>query len=354
MLLSRFKTFIISSTSQLAGTYLLIIMVMSIGFSFVLYRVSFNQLGRQIPPNSYFQQPTSQNQTQNQTGHQNNSVAPPKIDQFLKQRIDDGRSELLKHLLYLDIGSLCLGSVVSYVLARRSLKPIEQAMEAQVQFVSDASHELRTPLTAIQTSNEVFLRRTKIKLPDALKLIEQNTEDVRRLKKLSDGLLNLTQHKKSIIQRHPLNLQSLISDAMTVIVPQATQKRIIVHDSVENIAVFGDEAAVIQILVILLDNAIKYSDSRKNIYLTSTSKGKYTYISVQDEGIGIRASDLPHVFRRFYRADNARTNSNDRHGYGLGLSIAKQMAENLNGNIYAESTLGVGSIFTLKLPLASL
>jgi two-component system sensor histidine kinase CiaH len=351
MIPSRFKAYLTSSTPQLAGTYLLIIMVMSIGFSCVLYRISFNQLSRQLPPKSFFQQPASLAQGQ-QAGYQDS--APPKIDQFLKQRIDDGRSELLKHLLYLNIGTLCLGSIMSYILARRSLKPIEQAMEAQAQFVSDASHELRTPLTAIQTSNEVFLRRTNVKLPDALKLIEQNTEDVRRLKKLSDGLLNLTQHNKSVVRRHPLNLQTLISDAMTAVVPQATQKRITVHDSVENIAVFADEGIVVQILVILLDNAIKYSHSNKNIYLTSTNKGKHAYIAVRDEGIGIRPSDIQHLFQRFYRADNARTHNNERSGYGLGLSIAKQMAENIGATIFVESTLGIGSVFTFKLPLASL
>jgi signal transduction histidine kinase len=344
------KTFITSHTTKLAGTYVAIIMLMSVGFSFELYHVSSQQLGRQLPPNSLYgnQQPNNPNGG----GVQGNQGGPPpEVDKFLQQRIREGRQSLVNHLVWLNISALCVGGVVSYVLARRSLKPIEQAMEAQAQFVSDASHELRTPLTAIQTSNEVFLRKPHATIASAKELISQNTDDVKRLKQLSDGLLNLAQHKRDTPDLSPVGLQDIMSEAMTQVAPQAVTKDIAVHDAISNTHVSGNKAALSQVLIILLDNAIKYSDHHKNIHVTSWVRGKNAYIEVRDEGIGIQATELSHVFRRFYRADAARSNS-ERGGYGLGLAIARQIIENHQGTISVDSTPGKGSTFTIKLPLA--
>jgi two-component system sensor histidine kinase CiaH len=274
------------------------------------------------------------------------------VYEYIEQRIEEGRHNLLMRLLYLNTGALLLGSLISYVLARRSLEPIEASMEAQAQFVSDASHELRTPLTAIQTSNEVFLRRPKPTIGDAKSLIEQNTEDVKRLKTLSDALLNLAQNKHAAVAVGPVSLQQVVSHAVTQIVPQASQKSLSINDEVPDVRVMAEQATLTQALVILLDNAIKYSEPGKPISLSSRTKGKYLFLDVQDEGIGIRASDIPHLFRRFYRADTSRTHGG-RTGYGLGLAIAKQIMENQHGDIEVASTLGEGSTFSLKIPLAS-
>ncbi|MGH7241372.1 MAG: sensor histidine kinase, partial [Candidatus Saccharimonadales bacterium] len=107
-------------------------------------------------------------------------------------------------------------------------------------------------------------------------------------------------------------------------------------------------ATLQQALIILLDNAVKYSAPGKKVTLTTHVKGKATYIHVQDKGAGIRASDIPHLFRRFYRADAARSDGSTN-GYGLGLAIAKQIVENNHGHIEVTSTPGKGSTFSLKL-----
>lgn len=363
----RFRSFLKSATARLAGTYLLIIMAMSIGFSLVFYNTSSHALGRQIPPDSILHgvygfradgdgQPAGQAQGgyQVQVNTQNGVVtqSTTSLNKYLQERVDEGRHDLLIRLVILNIGALVVGAAVSYVLARRSLRPIEEAMEAQAQFVSDASHELRTPLTAIQTSNEVFLRRPKATLADARKLIVQNTQDITRLKDLSDGLLKLSQQANTQhVKFTPLHVQDIVSDALTQVVGQATLKDVAVHDETPDIQIVGDSAMLTQALVILLDNAIKYSNSGGTVRLTAQAKAKYAYLSVQDDGIGIRASDIPHLFRRFYRADNART-SGERSGYGLGLPIAQQIVDHHHGNIDVVSSLGKGSTFTLKLPLS--
>lgn len=345
MKFTRAKNFLTSRTAQLAGTYLAIIMVMSIGFSWVFYHTSSRELGRQIPPDSYFTNGSVS--TGIGRGLSQGIDGPSPVGQFLQERVDEGRSELLARLIIINVGALCVGSVVSYLLARRTLKPIEEAMDAQIQFVSDASHELRTPLTAIQTSNEVAMRKPKLSLAEAKQLIESNTEDIKRLKTLSDGLLNMAKPQKTVTLA-PVKLQDMASEAMTQIVQQATAKDITVHDNIANISVLGNKSSLAQALVILLDNAVKYSGEHGNVYLETHKKGKHVYLDVRDEGIGIRASDLPHIFRRFYRADNARTGGN-RSGYGLGLAIAKQLMTAQHGDVLVSSTPGKGSVFTIKL-----
>lgn len=338
-MIANLRRFFTDPTTRLAMTYVLIIMIMSLAFSGVLYHTSSNELARQLPPDSLF----------NDFG---GNGAPLMVNHFFEHRIAQGRTDLLIRLLVLNIGTFCMGSLVSYLLARQALRPIEAAMEAQAQFVSDASHELRTPLTAMQTSNEVALRKPKLTLAEATQVIEQNTGDVKKLKELSDNLLSLVQQKKPHTKLEPVKLQEVASDALTQIVAQATAKDITVHDTMANLVVMSNHASLTQAMLILLDNAVKYSNRSGNIYLETQQNGKSAYVTIRDEGIGIRASDMPHLFRRFYRADNSRSGS-ERGGYGLGLAIAQQIIQSQNGEISALSTPDEGSSFTIKLPLAA-
>ncbi|MGH7238392.1 MAG: sensor histidine kinase, partial [Candidatus Saccharimonadales bacterium] len=138
--------FLHSTTARLSLTYLAIIMVMSVAFSFVFYQTTSYQLGQQILPRSFYRRIEPDGFT-------------PHVNSFLRQRIDEGRHSLIVRLIILNAVVLALGSLASYLLARRTLEPIEESMEAQSQFASDASHELKTPLTAIRASNEVALRK---------------------------------------------------------------------------------------------------------------------------------------------------------------------------------------------------
>ncbi len=340
------KDFLATTTARLAGTYLAIIMLMSIGFSVVFYATSYHQLGRQIMPHSF---------NQITRFYQFGQIGPrefsPEVTQYLQQRISEGRAVLLQRLVLLNIGTLCLGSVLSYILARRTLQPIEDNMEAQVQFVSDASHELRTPLTAIQTSNEVALRNPNLTLQEAKEVIAQDTEDVKRLKELSDGLLSLTHQGRALVGAKPVTLQDITSEAMTQVVHQATEKGIAVTDTTENLTVLGDHKSLVRLLVILLDNAVKYSHKNGRIYLAACKRDNHAWITVRDEGVGMSQADVPHIFERFYRADSARTRK-EYGGYGLGLAIANRIVTNHQGSISVQSKLNEGSTFTVKLPLA--
>ena len=333
--------FIRSTTARLAASYLAIIMVLSIGFSFVFYNTSANELGRQVPPPSDFE------------GYNLFGKAPD-YHTFFQQRIAEGQDHLLRKLFLLNLLALILGMALSYYLARRTLKPIENAMEAQSRFVADASHELRTPLTAVLASNEVALRKPKLNLAQAKDVLRSNVEEMTKLKGLSEGLLSLAQREDdNTLVLIPVSLQDVASEAMNWGLKAAQAKQIAIQDAVPDIKVLGDMQSLVQATAILLDNAIKYSPKGSTIHLSGSEDGIRGLLSVQDEGIGISVDDLPHIFDRFYQSDLARSKS-EVSGYGIGLSIAHKILEQHNGKISVTSKPKKGSVFKLEIPLATL
>jgi signal transduction histidine kinase len=131
----------------------------------------------------------------------------------------------------------------------------------------------------------------------------------------------------------------------------ADQKHITIQNNVADHTAVGDEISIKEALVILIDNAIKYSPERTTVTLASKLQGKFIALSVSDQGQGIKATDMSHIFDRFYRADSSRTRGQVE-GYGLGLSIAQKIAQAHHGSLEAKSTPGQGSTFTIKLPVA--
>ncbi len=347
MTLPHASQFVESNTARLAATYLVLIMLMSIAFSLVFYNISSQALYSQRPP-----QDLAPNQIITILP-ENSSERPQRtsIRDFLNSRADEGRSELIARLILINLLTLLVGAGISYYLARRTLQPIEANMEAQRQFVSDASHELRTPLTAIQTSNEVALRNRKLSLAEAKTVISDNTAEAAKLKLLSDALLNLALNDQVQQPLDTIALHSSVQTALNQVIALAQPKNIAVEDTVAAVNVRGNAHILSQILVILIDNAIKYSHDGATIYISSFTKGNSVYVEVRDEGVGIRASDIPHLFRRFYRADSARSDGH-REGYGLGLAIADNLARSHSASISVASELHKGSRFTLKLERA--
>lgn len=337
----KLKIFLKTTTARLTISYLIIIMIMSLGFSLVFYNTSYRALGRQIPPPNAFGF-----QTRNTTFGNAQS-----IDEFLRERVEEGRRELAMRLIGLNILILIGGSVVSYYLARRTLKPIEENMEAQNQFVSDASHELRTPLTALQTTNEVALRKSKVSSPEAKEIFQHNVDEVTKLKQLTDSLLNLAKTDNGVTNITLVDISDVVTDALNKVVNTALEKEITVDDNVPKISVRGNKDSLSQAVAIILDNAIKYSPAKSNIQVKAQSDTKYVWVSIKDEGVGIKAVHLPHIFDRFYRVDSSRS-KHTVEGFGIGLSLAKKIIEQHNGEIIAASTPGKGSTFTIKLPLS--
>lgn len=332
---------------RLTVIYLILVMILSAVFSVALYGVSTQELNRLVA------------RQQAQQALLDQAFLSPAdrqaVDDFFAQRTEETeKSEhaIALRLIYLNALILLLGGAASYLLARRTLHPIEETLEAQKRFTSDASHELRTPLTAIKSEIEVALRDRGMRLPEARKLLKSNLEEVAKLEVLSNGLLKLARQDQKLDYVETMPVEELIDAAINRIQRAATAKhmRIVRKVSAEKESVQGERWGLVESLFILLDNAVKYSPSRTTITVSADIVHKHLVMAVTDEGQGIAPHDLPHIFRRFYRADQSRSKETIA-GYGLGLSIADRIIRLHGGDIRVASTPNQGSVFTVTLPL---
>ncbi len=271
--------------------------------------------------------------------------------QALDDQLDADTRQILLRLVVLNISTLLVGGAAAYFLARRTLRPIQDSMEAQGRFTADASHELRTPLTAMRAEIEVALRQKQLTSAEARELLGSNLEEIAKLEALSAGLLRLARFENGLdpraVSRVPVRELFAAAAARFDKIAHARRLTIDRHAGAETVA--GDRDSLLELVAILLDNAIKYSPEGTTITLRSELAGNAVRLSVADHGAGISAADIPHIFDRFYRADRSRS-KNHPGGYGLGLSIAKRIADLHHGEITVESTPGEGSTFKVKLP----
>jgi signal transduction histidine kinase len=316
--------------------------------SAVLYRFADAQLEDSLHNQYMHFQPSEQsgNQTPSST-----SPPPPFNPRQIQAELVPARQDLLVDLVYFNIFVIIAGTVLSYGMAKRTIRPIEKALEAQTRFTADASHELRTPLSVMQTGIETFRRNPAATKSEAVELLDSNLEEVAKLRGLSEALLKLARSDSQPLVLKSVNLSTIASAAISRVNSQAKLKKITVINDVSNVKALGDDSNLIELTVILLDNAIKYSSPHTAVTVTSRKLGKTVELSVSDRGRGIPAKDLPHVFERFYRADTSRSNTNVE-GHGLGLSIAREIVNAHQATIRVNSSPGKGTTFVVELALA--
>jgi len=230
---------------------------------------------------------------------------------------------------------------------------LDAAVKTLAQFAADASHELRTPLAIIRTSAEVALRRNRSpeSYRDSLAEISQEAE---RMTQLVDDLLFLARHdaRATEMPMEPLDLDALVRDVCGELQRIAGARRIrIRHESRVDraVPVSGNPAALRRLFFVLLDNAIKYSHRGSEVIVSISTKDETAAVTIEDFGAGISAADLPHIFKRFYQADKARTDG----GFGLGLSLAESIAGAHGATIEVTSEEGSGSKFRVVFPTTS-
>ncbi len=325
---------------KLAAFYLAIIMVISLFFSISLYNVSIQEFNRQ-----YDRQTSLLQRFQN---------FPADFQQrFYNERqreYDEACDRLLRQLLLINLLILLGGGILSYYLASRTLRPIEEAHEAQSQFTADASHELRTPIAAMQSEIEVALMNPKMTLSDAKKLLHSNLEELGKLTTLSEGLLRLARMESHELELVAVEVDDIIIKALRQVSKAAEKKHIAIKVSgTKGLVVLGDEPSLTEVIVILLDNAIKYSPDKSPITITTAKDQTKVTITVSDKGIGIHKNEQKRVFERFYRADAARTKATTG-GYGLGLAIAKNIVTMHQGEISVKSEANKGARFSVRIP----
>jgi signal transduction histidine kinase len=263
--------------------------------------------------------------------------------------LEEARRRLVLNLILINLGVLVVSGGAAYFLAGRTLKPIEEAVEDQKRFVADASHELRTPLTTMKTELEVNLRGKGLE-KEAKKILESNLEEVDKLSYLSDKLLHLSRYEqKEGLAFTSVSLKEVLEKAIEKHTSLAKSKKIEIVKNLEEANVQGDFAALVEAFGTIVDNAIKYSPKDSKVNVDLQGKDSKAVVKIQDFGVGIKSSELPHIFDRFYRADTSRTKEKVE-GFGLGLSIAKAAIEKHNGKIEVESSPGIGTTFTIFLP----
>jgi len=196
----------------------------------------------------------------------------------------------------------------------------------------------------------VALRNPKLTKTQAAGLLESNLEEVAKLKTLSDGLLRLASTDTLKLDQN-VSLKAVAEQAIERWAKIAKAQKISIKTDLSDVSARGDQQILIDLVSILIDNAIKYSPAGAAVSVSSRPKDRGACISVSDQGQGIKASELPHIFERFYRSDKSRSKEPGQ-GYGLGLAIARKIAELHHGFIEVNSTPGHGSTFTLNLPKA--
>lgn len=332
-----------SARIKLTTWYLLIIMLVSIMFSMVIYVGATNELSR-----------IQRVQTLRQRELTEGIVPPTRAFRIDPEVIEESRNRVRLALIVINFIIFGVAGAAGYFLAGRTLKPIEEMIDEQNKFITGASHELRTPLTALKTSTEVGLRDKNLTAADARSLLRDNLEEVENLKLLTDNLLRLSQFEElnGDMDMKSVRLSEILEESKRKVSALAKAKRITIEIPKERSKVKGDKVSLVELMVILFDNAIKYSPKGSNVNVTTVSSDHKILIKVKDMGMGIDEKDIKHIFDRFYRGDKARSKENVS-GYGLGLSIARKTAGLHGGTIEAESESGKGSTFTVTLPRES-
>lgn len=260
------------------------------------------------------------------------------------------RNQLFTSLL---ICALALAGfyVISRFLARLSLRPVEQAWEQQRQFVADASHELKTPITVILANTGVLLSHPADSVASQTKWIDYIQDEAVRMKGLIDDLLFLAKSDAARLPFHPTTvmLDQLVTGTLLSLEPVAFEAGVTLREEISaGISVQGDEGQLRRLVVILLDNAVKYAGEQGAVTLRLDRLQDRPRLSIHNTGPAIPPEHLPHLFERFYRADSARDRTQG--GYGLGLSIAKSIVEGHRGKLSVSSSPEDGTTFTILFP----
>jgi signal transduction histidine kinase len=251
-------------------------------------------------------------------------------------------------IFLIDIGIFVIAALGSYWLAGVTLKPVKRALEAQEAFSADASHELRTPLTVMKTDIEVLLRSTVSLPPEAIAVLRSNLEEITSLTNMTNELLELSRSRQT--SRQHIELHAILQEEIAILQSLARQKNIsLVYESSSTPILEGDRRAIARVIKNVIANAITYTPRDGSVTVSLKEASNQAVVTVIDNGIGISAHDLEHVFKRFYKADNARNESAT--GSGLGLAIVKQIIEHHGGKISIKSIVEKGTTVTIVFPV---
>ncbi len=331
-----------SEVNRLTLSYLAVIMTLSLIFTGIIYLLSTASLNRPLLPS--------------EEENSSVSVEAPEFEEHsfentfrkrLERRDNTTRMTIIYSLVGFNLGIFVIGIFVSRSLAKLTLAPIERAMMKQTQFIFDASHELKTPLTAMLVRNEVALRKKSLPEEKAREVIEKNIEEILKMKELTASMLDVARENGEPEKLTEINVPEFLAGLQEKLAPVAKGQGVKIETEMnlgKNLRASVAKNTLEQILTIFADNAMKYS-GENIIYLRAGRRGKNVAFSVKDNGAGVKKEDQKRIFERFYQVDTARTRTEDKTSHGLGLAIAKNLAERQGYKIVLRSSEGRGAEF---------
>ena len=243
-----------------------------------------------------------------------------------------------------------LSILASLYLARVSVKPLLESMQKQQSFVENASHELRTPLAVLQNRLETLFRKPEATIMESSESIASSLEEVRNMRFLTTNLLNLARRDDGIKPELGEVEPDFFNTTFTNYEMVASENNRAFHfENRIHRTIITDKLLLKQLMNILFDNAVKYTEEEGDIQFVIATTERNLHLSVADDGIGISAVDKKKIFDRFYRVDKARTRQ--KGGFGLGLSLAKQIVDALKGTISVKDNKPHGTIFEVKIAI---
>ena len=278
------------------------------------------------------------------TGHQLVAVAVAD-----RVELEDKYADLITAFVAIAFAALFLVAAGGFILVRKSTAPIERSIEFTRRFMADAAHELRTPITILRTRAEVALQQPR-DAPDYIAALRGVEAEARRLGSIVDSLLVLARADSGErqIDKERIFLDDIALDVAGAAEIVGRQKNVkVTVDEFEEAPIHGDPALIRQLIMIVLDNAVKFTDAGGQVHVrVSMHEGAPTFV-VEDTGMGIKEEELSRVFQRFFRGETARSRTD---GAGLGLSIASWIAREHAADISLRSEPGTGTKVTIRFP----
>ncbi|MCA9369284.1 HAMP domain-containing histidine kinase [Candidatus Woesebacteria bacterium] len=258
------------------------------------------------------------------------------------------KAQSLHSLLLLNILIFFFSVFSGFILSGRTLRPIQDMLERQKRFISNASHELKTPVAVMRAQTEAALMDAKLTKQELKEALISNLEEIETLQGLTASLLRLTttaEKQKTTWQQ--FQLDKLVSMVAQKLQPLARKKSIVLQTRLESVSMTGSREDISELCSILIENAIKHSPEKSSVSITLKKERRGVYLLVEDSGNGVVQDDLPFLFDRFYRSAGARSSTD---GYGLGLAIAKDIVTTHGGSISAHAKKDKkGSVFVVRM-----
>ena len=260
-----------------------------------------------------------------------------------------------KHESQIALVMICFWGIslfASIFLAKMSVKPLLESMNRQKAFVENASHELRTPLAVLQNRLEALFRKPEATIMESSENIASSLDEVRNMRLLTTNLLNLARRDDGIkLEYGEINPSFFRQTFANYEIIAEENDKVFEYENQVDKSLVSDKVLLKQLMTILFDNALKYTEEDGKIRFVAQFKDRYLYLRLEDNGPGIPDEAKKRIFDRFYRVDKARTRQ--KGGFGLGLSLAKQIVEAFNGTIAVRDNKPKGTIFEVKLTTKS-